>query len=74
MEEEVQKYLYNPTVGKLVTLLGYYNLDVNKATKKNLFSKIKDNDNRYKAKKSAASLVILRQLYFFSYFCENWEA
>jgi hypothetical protein len=29
MEEEVQKYLYNPTVGKLVTLLiGVDNLDV----------------------------------------------
>jgi hypothetical protein len=46
-------------------------LDVNKATKKSL-SKIKDNDNRYKAKKSAASLVILRQLFFLAViFSEN---
>jgi hypothetical protein len=51
MEEQIQEYLYNPTVGKIV--LSYWhrsNMDVNKSYSKNL-SKIKDNNNRYKAKK-----------------------
>lgn len=53
MEEEIQKYLYNPTVGKIVTfLIGVAIIwMLIKAVQKNLFSKIKDNDNRYKAKK-----------------------
>lgn len=53
MEEEIQKYLYNPTVGKIVTfLIGVAVIwMIIKAVQKNLFSKIKDNDNRYKAKK-----------------------
>lgn len=53
MEEEIQKYLYNPTVGKIVTfLIGVAIIwMLIKAVQKNLFSKIKDNNNRYKAKK-----------------------
>lgn len=53
MEEEIQKYLYNPTVGKIVTfLIGVAVIwMIIKTVQKNLFSKIKDNDNRYKAKK-----------------------
>jgi hypothetical protein len=58
MEEQIQEYLYNPTVGKIVSfLIGIAVMDVNKAIQKS-FSKIKDNNNRYKAKNSVVSLVI----------------
>jgi len=53
MEEQIQEYLYNPTVGKIVTFLvgvAIIWMIIN-ALQKKLFSKIKDNDNRYKAKK-----------------------
>jgi small-conductance mechanosensitive channel len=53
MEEQIQEYLYNPTVGKIVSF--FIGLAVIwmliKAIQKNLFSKITDNNNRYKAKK-----------------------
>ena len=53
MEEQIQEYLYNPTVGKIVSfLIGIAVIwMLIKAIQKNLFSKIKDNNNRYKAKK-----------------------
>lgn len=53
MEEEIQKYLFNPTVGKIVTFLVGVAIiwTIIKTIQKNLFSKIKDGDNRYKAKK-----------------------
>ncbi len=53
MEEQIQEYLYNPTVGKIVTFLvgvAVIWMLIN-AVQKKLFSKIKDNDNRYRAKK-----------------------
>ena len=53
MEEQIQEYLYNPTIGKIVTFLvgvAIIWMIIN-ALQKKLFSKIKDNDNRYKAKK-----------------------
>ncbi|WP_369764844.1 mechanosensitive ion channel family protein [Flavobacterium sp. WC2429] len=53
MEKQIQEYLYNPTVGKIVTFLvgvAIIWMIINGVQKK-LFSKIKDNDNRYKAKK-----------------------
>ncbi|MGO4819152.1 mechanosensitive ion channel family protein [Flavobacterium sp. W22_SRS_FP1] len=67
MEEEIQKYLYNPTVGRLVTfIIGVAIIWVLiKLIKKNLFSKIKDNDSRYKATKISsfvgylATIIIL---------------
>jgi hypothetical protein len=59
MEEQIQEYLYNPTVGKIVSFFYWHrNLDVNKAIQKESFSKIKDNNNRYKARNSVVSLVI----------------
>jgi len=53
MEEEIKKYLFNPTVGKLVAIfIGVAIIWlILKAIQRSLFSKIKDNDNRYKAKK-----------------------
>lgn len=53
MENLIQEFLFNPIVGKVVTILvGVVVIwALIKALQKNLFSKIKDNDNRYRAKK-----------------------
>ncbi|MBS4044280.1 MAG: mechanosensitive ion channel family protein [Chitinophagaceae bacterium] len=53
MEEQLYKFLYNPTVGKIVSIfIGIAIIwIIIKALQKNLFSKIKDTDNRYRAKK-----------------------
>lgn len=66
MEEEIQKYLYNPTVGKIATfLIGAAIIwMLIKAVQKNLFSKIKDNDNRYKAKKISTFIGYLATIIF----------
>jgi small-conductance mechanosensitive channel len=66
MEEEIQKYLYNPTVGKIVTfLIGVAVIwMLIKVVQKNLFSKIKDNDNRYKAKKFSTFIGYLATVIF----------
>jgi small-conductance mechanosensitive channel len=71
MEEQIQEYLYNPTVGKIVTL--FIGIAVIwlliKTIQKNLFSKIKDNNNRYKAKKFSSfigyflSLILLTLIF-----------
>lgn len=53
MEEELKNFLFNPTIGKIVAIfIGIAIIWlVLKAIQKNLFSKIKESDNRYKAKK-----------------------
>ena len=53
MEQEIKDLLYNPTMGKVATIIIGVLLIwlLIKAIQKNLFSKIKDNDNRYRAKK-----------------------
>lgn len=53
MEHQIQNFLYDPTVGKIVTVfVGIAVIWVIiKAIQRNLFTKIKDNDNRYRAKK-----------------------
>jgi small-conductance mechanosensitive channel len=53
MEEIINKILFNPAIGKLVVIfIGIAIIWVIiKTIQKNLLSKIKDNDNRYKAKK-----------------------
>jgi len=53
MDEQIQQFLFNPTVGKIVTLfIGIAIIwIIIKAIQRSLFSKIKDNDNRYRAKK-----------------------
>ncbi|MCF8245558.1 MAG: mechanosensitive ion channel family protein [Saprospiraceae bacterium] len=53
MEAQIQKILYDPLVGKLVTILIGIAIIwlIIKALQRSFFSKIKDNDNRYRAKK-----------------------
>lgn len=53
MDEQIQKFLFNPTVGKIVTILVGTALlwVIIKVIQRNLFTKIKENDNRYRAKK-----------------------
>lgn len=53
MEEQLKKILFNPTVGKIATVfLGIIIIWlIIKAIQRNLLSKIKDNENRYRAKK-----------------------
>lgn len=66
MEEQIQEYLYNPTVGKIVTFLigvGVIWVLINLLQKK-LFTKIQDNDNRYKAKKISTFIGYLITIVF----------
>ncbi len=53
MEEQIQQFLFNPTVGKIVTIfIGVAVIWlIIKGLQRSLLSKIKDNDNRYRAKK-----------------------
>ena len=53
MEEQLQEFLFNPTVGKIATVfLGIIVIWlIIKAIQRNLLSKIRDNENRYRAKK-----------------------
>ncbi len=53
MHDLINKYLFDPTIGKLSAIfLGIAVIwIIVKTIQRNLFSKIKDNDNRYKAKK-----------------------
>ncbi len=53
MEEQIQKILFNPTVGKIVAIIIGVAIIwlIIKAVQRNVFSKIKDSSNRYKAKK-----------------------
>lgn len=53
MDEQIQKFLFNPTVGKIATIIigVAFIWILIKLIQRNLFSKIQDNDNRYKAKK-----------------------
>lgn len=53
MEEQINQWLFNPAVGKIASIfIGVaFIWIIVKVVQKNLFSKIKDNDNRYRAKK-----------------------
>lgn len=53
MEEQIQDILFDPIVGKISTIIiGFAIIWILiKTLQKSLFSKIKDNDNRYRAKK-----------------------
>lgn len=53
MEEQIKQWLFNPAVGKIASIfigIAFIWIIV-KVVQKNLFSKIKDNDNRYRAMK-----------------------
>ena len=66
MEEQIQSYLYNPTVGKIVTFLigvAFIWVLINLLQKK-LFTKIKSNDNRYKAKKISSFIGYVLTIIF----------
>lgn len=53
MEEQIQDILFDPVVGKITTIIVGFAIIwiLIKTLQKSLFSKIKDNDNRYRAKK-----------------------
>ncbi|MBG6061629.1 small-conductance mechanosensitive channel [Flavobacterium sp. CG_9.1] len=53
MEEQIQRYLFNPTIGKIaVILIGVLFIwSIIKVFQRNFFSKIKNADNRYRTKK-----------------------
>ena len=66
MEEQIQNYLYNPTVGKIVTFLigvAFIWILIN-LLQKRLFTKIKSNDNRYKAKKISSFIGYVLTIIF----------
>lgn len=66
MEEQIQSYLYNPTVGKIVTFLigvAIIWILIN-LLQKRLFTKIKSNDNRYKAKKISSFIGYVLTIIF----------
>ncbi|WP_209550319.1 mechanosensitive ion channel domain-containing protein [Flavobacterium sp. CG_23.5] len=53
MEEQIQRYLFNPTVGKIAAILIGIAIiwSIIKVFQRNFFSKIKNPDNRYRTKK-----------------------
>ncbi|MEO6303737.1 MAG: mechanosensitive ion channel family protein [Bacteroidia bacterium] len=58
MSEQIKKILFDPTIGKIATLVVGIIIIwiIVKTLQRTLFSKIKDGDNRYKAKKIASFL------------------
>ncbi len=71
MEEQIQKFLFDPTVGKIVTIfIGIAIIWlIIKTIQRSLILKIKDNDNRYRAKKFGSfigylfSIVLITVVY-----------
>ena len=71
MEEQLQHILYNPDIGKILTLFFGFAIIwlIIKAIQRNVFSKIKDTDNRYRAKKFGSfigyflSIVLIYSFY-----------
>lgn len=61
MEEQLRRILFNPTVGKWATIfIGIAVIwIIIKAIQRNLFTRIKDNDNRYRAKKVSGFIGFL---------------
>jgi uncharacterized membrane protein YjgN (DUF898 family) len=53
MEDQIREFLFNPTIGKIATIIIGIAIIwlIVKALQKNLFSKIENIDNRYRAKK-----------------------
>ncbi len=71
METQIKEFLFNPTVGKIVTIfIGVAIIWlILKAIQRSLILKIKDNDNRYRAKKFGSfigyllSIVLITVVY-----------
>lgn len=61
MENQIQELLFNPTVGKITTICVGVAIIwiIVKTLQKNLFSKIEDTDNRYRAKKFSSFIGYL---------------
>ena len=53
MEEQIKNFLFDPTVGKIASIIigAIIIWLIIKAIQRNLFTRIKDTDNRYRAKK-----------------------
>lgn len=68
MDEEIQKILHNPTIGKLVTI--FFGIAVIwlviKYLQKRMFSKIRENDNRYRAKKFSTFIGYILTIVLFT--------
>lgn len=64
MDESLEKYLFDPIVGKIATLIIGIGIIwiIIKMIQNNLFSKIRDNDNRYRAKKISSFIGYLLTL------------
>lgn len=65
MEEEIKNFLFNPVIGKIVTIgIGIAVIwIIIKVIQKNLFSKIKNSDNRYRTKKFSNILGYLLSIF-----------
>lgn len=61
MEDNIQKFLFNPTVGKIAAIFIGIGIiwALIKYIQRNIFSKIKDHDNRYKARKFSGFIGFL---------------
>jgi small-conductance mechanosensitive channel len=71
MEEQIKEFIFDPLVGKIIVLcIGIAVIwVVNKIVQRNLFKRIKDNDNKYRAKKFSSFLgtvfaIILASIVF----------
>ena len=64
MNDSLEKYLFDPTVGKVATLIVGVGIIwmIIKMIQNNLLSKIRDNDNRYRAKKISSFIGYLLTL------------
>lgn len=61
MENKILKFLFNPTIGKIAAIfIGDLIIClIIKVLQRNLFSKMKDNVNRYRAKKLSSFIGII---------------
>ena len=67
MENQIREFLFNPTIGKIATIIIGIAIIwlIVKMLQKNLFSKINDIDNRYRAKKLSSFFGFLLTIILF---------
>ena len=67
MENQIREFLFNPTIGKIATIIIGIAIIwlIVKMLQKNLFSKINDIDNRYRAKKLSSFFCFLLTIILF---------